>query len=353
MSLHDVIAVGASAGGIEALTHFVRGLSPDLRATVLVVLHISDQSLLPEILSREGPLVATHARDGERVGLGHIYVAPPRNHLLLDGDHLRLIQGPRENGHRPAIDPLFRAVARSRRDKAIGVILSGQLDDGVAGLFAIKARGGLAVVQHPEDAAAPSMPQAALRYVDADYCLPARDLGPLLSLLTKGHHMPTAKRKGSKARKNTRSALRVPSAGRGRSTTRPSGEGATVGARSGNGHQLGDLHKAVIPDSVEQDPLRCPECSGPLYKMEDGRLIHWRCREGHAFSPESLNGAQTEALERALWLAVRTLKERALVHRTLSARGAGSEESSRERLTERAQATERDIELLREILNRL
>jgi two-component system chemotaxis response regulator CheB len=191
MSRHDIIAVGASAGGLDALAHLVRGLSPDLRATLLVVLHISEKSFLPDILSREGPLAATHAHDGERPAPGHIYVAPPRHHLLLEGDHLRLVHGPRENRHRPAIDPLFRSVARSRREQAIGVILSGMLDDGVAGLFAIKARGGLAVVQNPADAAAPSMPRAALRYVDPDYCMPARDLGPLLSLLSKGDFMPT------------------------------------------------------------------------------------------------------------------------------------------------------------------
>lgn len=356
MSRHDLIAVGASAGGIDALAHLVRGLSPELRATVLVVLHVSEQSLLPDILSREGALAATHARDGERVQLGHIYVAPPRRHLLLDGQHLRLVHGPRENGHRPAIDPLFRSVARSRRDKAIGVLLSGMLDDGVAGLFAIKARGGIAVVQDPADAVAPSMPRTALRYADPQYCVPARDLGPLLSLLSKGDLMPSSDPKPTKSRKtkSSSSRARTPARRRAAKPGAPAAAGApTPSARSGNGRGLPQSHEATIPDNAAQDPLRCPDCSGPLYKVEDEQLIHWRCREGHAFSPDSLDGAQSEALERALWLAIRTLKERALVARTLSARGYAREEPAREHLTERAQATERDLDLLREILSRL
>jgi two-component system chemotaxis response regulator CheB len=330
-----LIVIGASAGGIEALTRLIRGIRPDISAPILVVLHVGEQSMLPAILERRGRLPVAHALDGESLRPGRIYVALPGHHLLVDSSRLRLTHGPRENGHRPAIDPLFRSAARAWRDRVIGVLLSGQLDDGVAGLFAIRARGGITVVQDPKDAFAPSMPQNALRLVDVNYCLPAADIGPLLMELVNGGTMALKHKRHTSAAKTVRSTAA--------SKPRMRGFGA---------NKIGERPRASPPPDPEQDPLRCPDCSGPLYQVHSGDVVQWRCREGHVFSPESLNGAQTDALERALWLAVRTMKERALIDRSIGAT-QGKPQNMRARVVERAQAAEHDVELLRQILQRI
>src|SRR6516162_2547356 len=185
MAGHDVIVVGASAGGVDALLQMVRGLPAGLPATILVVCHqpSGKQSALPEVLSRAGPVLAVHARDGEPTYPGQIYVAPPDFHLLVEPGIMRLSHGPRENMHRPAIDPLFRSAARVYGERVIGVILSGSLQDGLAGLLAIRGAGGIAVVQHPDDAAMPIMPQSACDVVGADHVVSAAALGPLLAAL--------------------------------------------------------------------------------------------------------------------------------------------------------------------------
>ncbi len=184
---HDVIVVGASAGGVEALRGLVGSLPIDLPAAVFLVLHIPAQSpsLLPEILSRSGPLRALHPTNGEVIQHGLIYVAPPDHHLLLEDGFVRVVRGPRENRHRPAIDPLFRSAARAYGSRVVGVILTGSLDDGTAGLLAIKRRGGVAIVQDPDDALYSSMPRSALAHVDVDHVLVLSEIGPVLARLTR------------------------------------------------------------------------------------------------------------------------------------------------------------------------
>jgi two-component system, chemotaxis family, protein-glutamate methylesterase/glutaminase len=183
---HDIVVVGASAGGVEALVDLARSVPPDLPAAMFVVLHVpsTGSSALPEILSRQGSLPAAHVKDGEPIELGRIYVAPPDHHLLLRTGHVHLARGPRENGHRPAVDPLFRSAAGEYATRVIGVVLSGALDDGTAGLVAVKGRGGLAVVQEPADALYPAMPGSAIEHVRVDHVLPAAAMGPLLARLT-------------------------------------------------------------------------------------------------------------------------------------------------------------------------
>src|SRR5262245_27288904 len=178
---HDIIVVGASAGGVEALTQLVRALPADLPASVFVVLHVPAQSpsVLPTILSRVSPLPAVHPEDGEAIQPGRIYVAPPDRHLLVKRGHVRLARGPRENSNRPAVDPLFRTAGRAYGRRVVGVVLSGVLDDGTAGLAAVKMRGGVAVVQGPDEALYPGMPRNAAENVAVDYCLPVGQIAAL------------------------------------------------------------------------------------------------------------------------------------------------------------------------------
>ena len=165
MAKHDVIVIGASAGGVEAISRIVADLPKDLRASIFVVLHISrGRSMLPEILTRAGRLPAAHPTDGEPLQYGRIYVAPPDHHLIVQSGAVRTVHTASENGVRPAVDPLFRSAAQTYGPRVIGVILTGGLDDGTAGLWTVKQLGGLAVVQDPEDALVQSMPRNACTY---------------------------------------------------------------------------------------------------------------------------------------------------------------------------------------------
>lgn len=183
MTKNEIIVVGASAGGIKALEELLQNVSTDLRAAMLVVLHISpwSQSRLPEVLGRSTSLPVGFAAHDSPITPGHVYLAPPDHHLLIEGRRMQLWRGPKENFHRPAINPLFRAAALNYGDRVAGVILSGAQDDGSTGLWWIKRAGGLAIVQDPEQAAFPDMPRAALRFVDVDYVARASDIGRLLA----------------------------------------------------------------------------------------------------------------------------------------------------------------------------
>lgn len=279
----DIIVVGASAGGVEALTQLVGGLPRDLPASLFVVLHLPPNatSSLPEILDRRGPIPATTVVDGQPIHAGHIYVAPPAYHLQLEPDSIHLSRAARENGHRPAIDVLFRSAAAAFRSRVIGVVLSGTLDDGAVGLRAVKQSGGMAIVQSPEDALFSGMPTSALRHLDVDYCLPAADIGPLLGELA------------ASTRHQLESAPEPPS------TANPDGAGSANPAPS---------------------PFSCPECGGVLWEHTDENAARYRCRVGHAFSPDTLLAQQSEALESALWAALRALEEKASLSRRLQRR---------------------------------
>jgi two-component system chemotaxis response regulator CheB len=184
----DIIVVGASAGGVEALISLVTGLPPDLPAAIFVVLHMPPwaRSELPKILSSNGPLPARLAGDNQPFVSGQIYIAPPDHHLLLEKGCTLLWRGPRENRARPAINSLFRSAAGAYGSRVTGVVLSGALDDGSAGLWWIRRQGGAAVVQDPSDAAFPDMPQNALKYVDTAYVAGISEIGPLLARLARG-----------------------------------------------------------------------------------------------------------------------------------------------------------------------
>jgi len=286
---HGIVVVGASAGGVEALTDLAASLPSDLSAAVFVVLHLpaTGTSALPEILRRHGPLPAAHVRDGEPIQPGRIYVAPPDHHVLVRTGHVHLSRGPRENGHRPAIDPLFRSAAREYAARVIGVVLSGALEDGTAGLLAIKSRGGIAVVQNPEDALYPGMPGNAVEHAQVDHVLAAASMGKLLTRLLADLAEPPA----DPAPTGMRVEVEM--------------EGFSMEAFEGNhpGRPSG---------------FSCPDCHGVLWQIKDGGLERYRCRVGHAWSPESLLTQQSEALEAALWVALRSLEERAALARRLA-----------------------------------
>ena len=319
MTKHNIIVVGTSAGGVEALCELNKHLPKDLDASMFVVMHIGSATMLPQILSRCGNLPATAAQDKERYKRGCIYCAPPHCHLSIK-DHMTILtRGPRENGHRPAIDVLFRSAARAHRSKVVGVVLSGGRDDGSAGLYAIKARGGVAIVQKPEEALTPDMPRNALNMVDVDFCLPIREIADVLVQLANGQ--------------------------------------ATNVTESSNGNAVESKAATDQPAGEppgDQIPVACPECNGPLYEVKDGELALYQCFVGHRFSPESLGEQHTEALERALWTASRKLKERIVLHERLAERkrNKGEDELLR-RLEESVISAREDLKLLREILDRL
>src|SRR4051812_46304658 len=186
MAKHDVIVLGASAGGVEAISRIVAEFPRDIRASILIVLHISrGRSMLPEILTRAGRLPAAHPTDREPLQYGRIYVAPPDHHLIVQDGVARVVHTASENGVRPAVDPLFRSAARVYGSRVIGVVLTGALDDGTAGVAAIKEVGGVTIAQDPEEAFSPGMPRSAINTGFIDHVLALRDIPLLIGALVE------------------------------------------------------------------------------------------------------------------------------------------------------------------------
>lgn len=324
MPRRDLVVVGASAGGVEALRELVRDLPGDLDATVLVVLHLPSSafSALPMILSRVGQLDCFSAEDGRPLKPGTVFVAPPDRHLLVRDGHVVLGRGPKENGHRPAVDPLFRSAARWYGPRAVGVVLSGTLDDGAAGLTSIAERGGAAVVQTPAEALYDGMPCAALRAVPDALQASGLELAKVIVQLCSEEVGDDP----SPANRELEMETDIPELD----------EGA-----------LNDENRPGRPAG-----MTCPDCNGAMFQIEEGNIIRFRCRVGHAWSSESLLLEQVEAAEAALWAAIRTLEEKAALHRDLAAR---SQQGDRSALTlryheERAEESSNSARVLRELL---
>ena len=321
---HDLIVIGASSGGIEALLTIIPSLPPDLAAAVFVVVHSSPDGpgLLPSILARHAALTVARVQDGMAIRQGQIYVAPPDHHLLVEQGVLRVVRGPRENRHRPAVDPLFRSAALAYGPRAVGVVLTGALNDGTAGLLAIKRRGGVAIVQDPDEALFPGMPESARRAVAVDYCLPLAEIAPTLARLARE---PVAEKGADPVPAEMELEHRY---SRGEDIT-PERDGA-----------LGT-----------QTSLTCPECHGPLWEIRDNGLLRYRCRTGHAFTAESMLAEQAEALEDALWMAVNTLEESALTAERLAHEsGQRGHERVAARFAERARESRRRAEIIRRVI---
>ncbi len=297
---HDIIVVGASAGGVEALAEVASRLPADLPAAVFVVLHVPayGTSVLPSILSRRGPLPARHPADGEEIQHGRIYVAPPDYHLIVREGRIGLTRGPAENGHRPAIDTLFRSAARAYGPRVAGVILTGTLDDGTAGLQAVKMRGGLGLVQDPEEALFAGMPRSALENVAVDYVLPLSQLVPTLVRLA---HEPVPQGENAV----------------------PTNPALVTQLETETEIAALDMDAIEAPRVGQPSPYACPDCHGVLWEVKEGDLLRFRCRVGHAFSPESLLASQSGNLEEALWIALRALEETAALAERLQERALG------------------------------
>ena len=262
MARHDIIVIGASAGGVGTLTQLVAQFHQDLQAVVLVVMHLSprSRSYLPEILGRAGPLPALHPEDGAAIECGRIYVAPPDYHLVVERDHVHLGTGPKEQHQRPCVNVTLRSAAQAYGERVAGVILTGALDDGTAGLWEVKQRGGVAVVQSPEEAICPSMPLSALREMEIDYTVRIADMGALLTRLASAEGPPRTE------------------------INRP-------------------------PEDPILTDLTCPECRGTIWEVPQGVGTEFRCRVGHTYSARAMLAEHYAAQEKALYAAVVALEE--------------------------------------------
>ena len=283
---HDIVVIGASAGGVEALSEIAASLPDTLEGAVFVVLHMApgSTSFLAGILARAGRLPVSVGVDGAPVRRGTICVAPPNAHLSLEHGVVRVLRGPKVNGHRPAVDVLFHSAARAYGRRVVGVVLTGTLYDGTLGLRAIKRRGGAALVQ--SDAVHQGMPTSAIENVAVDRILPLHEIAGALTMLTSGNEEAETS------------------------------EQETEATEVESGFDISQQHDAPGSPTV----LRCPECNGALWELEDGELQSYACHVGHVFSADSLLGEQEDAVERAVWSAVRLLEEQTTLNNRLADR---------------------------------
>ncbi|WP_197025433.1 chemotaxis protein CheB [Nocardioides sp. URHA0032] len=319
-----LVVVGASAGGVEALRDLVATLPSDLPACVLIVLHMPPDaaSALPSILRRVAPLRVRQASDGDRVRAGEVLVAPPDHHVVVIDGTVALTRGPTESGHRPAIDVLFRSAARAAGPRVVGVVLSGALDDGAAGALAVASRGGRVVVQDFDEALYDSMPRSAARAVPDAVRSPVAAMAGLL----------------------VRWCEELPA--------EPAGEGVLVALEMEV--EMAELDPDALHDAERPGTpsgFGCPDCAGALFEISEGVLHRYRCRVGHAWSPESLAARQTVAMESALWMALRSLEEKAVLNTDLAERARrDSRVRTAARFAESADDARRAAELVRQLI---
>ena len=320
-SYRDIVVIGASAGGVQTLDQVVERLPPELPASLFVVLHLASggHSVLPTILTRAGRLPATVPGETERPERGRIYVAPPDRHMLLLGPDVRLTGGPRENGHRPAIDPLFRSAARTYGPRVIAVVLSGTLDDGSAGAGMVRDRGGFVIAQDPEDAVYPDMPRNCIESAGADAVLPSALIPDKICELLEEQLSEEA----------------------------PPVEDLEQ-------QEENELIEAQFAVNGSPTELACPDCGGALWERDEGDLVRFGCRVGHVYSPESLVAEHGKALEQALWAALRGLEERADLYRRMARRAQVSGRVTTERrFGARSEAAERHATAIRDAIAKL
>ena len=325
MNNHDIIVIGASAGGIETISRLLSQLPGNLPATVFIVQHLSASSpgTLADIFDRVGPLPVETAKHGDAFMPGRVYVAPPDRHLLVKQGHLHVAMGPKENRSRPAIDPLFRSAAASYGPRVIGVVLSGLLDDGASGLLAIRRCNGTTVVQDPADAFNPEMPENALAVINPDHCIAIAAMGELLVRLTYQPAKP---------------AVPIP-------------EDIQLEIK---------IAEQIMSDVPAENTLgnlvslSCPECGGPLWELDDKTIGRYRCHIGHGFTRQALLEEQNDAIERTLWIALRSLEEKAKLQTLLARQAhARTRPSTAERFERQAEESRHHVEQLRQLLKRM
>jgi two-component system chemotaxis response regulator CheB len=321
MARPELIVIGTSAGGLRPLQHIVQSLPPAFPACTLAVMHIAAESVLANILSRGAKVLVKVAETGDPIGPGLFYVAPPDQHMLVRQGSIELARGPRENRARPAIDPLFRSAALAYGERVIGVILTGFLEDGAAGLLAVKRAGGIAVVQDPEDAEFPSMPASALARVRVDYCTALRELPSLLQSLT-----------GSDWAAHARRSAPTPPA-----FADVNGASAEKKWPVEPALELEILEAPISPVKLTSElgppvAMTCPECGGPLWELRDAHVRRYRCHMGHGLTASTALVGQEHLVEHSLWIAARALEERAALLALLAddERAADREERARE-----------------------
>jgi two-component system chemotaxis response regulator CheB len=325
MANRDLVAIGASAGGVEALSFLCKALPAQFPATILITLHLPSDyaSTLDRILSRAGALPATFARDGDTIRRGQIFLAPPGCHLIADRDRLLLGNGPRENNARPAIDPMLRSVAVCCGPRAIGVILTGTLGDGTSGLNAIQQCGGIAVVQDPDDAAFSEMPRTALNRSIPDHVVKLADLPLLLNSLVQrpaGEPMPV-----------------------------PQSIRFEVGIASGQKASMSDMDRLG-----RRSVLTCPDCNGVMWEIEDDDLHHYRCHVGHAYGADTMDFAVDDNLRHALGSALRALEERiAMTERLRTQASNRGHNQSANIWTRKIEEIEKETDTLRRTIARI
>ena len=297
-----------------------------MAAAVFVVWHLPANALgvLPTVLEKEGLLLAAHGVDGEEIMPGRIYVAPPDHHLLIEENRIRVTKGPKENRFRPAVDTLFRSAAYACGARVIGVVLSGALDDGTAGLWTIKHRGGTAIVQAPSDAEFSSMPESALRQVDVDYSVPVSEMADLLVRLT-GEEILEEREISMDENKKTEIEVRI--------------------AAESSGFEAG------IMGLGEVSPYTCPDCHGVLIKIKDGKINRFRCHTGHAYSADTLLANVTERIEDSMWGAMREMEESVMLLREMSKDFAESNHKQMAELfLQKALEAENRVKLIRKVV---
>jgi two-component system, chemotaxis family, protein-glutamate methylesterase/glutaminase len=284
METRDIIVIGASAGGLEAIKQLVANLPANLEAAVFIVWHMAPdiKGILPHVLNKQKKLYAINATDREQIVTSRIYVAPPNRHLLIEKGQVRVTHGPKENGFRPAIDPLFRSAAYHHGPRVIGIILSGSLDDGTSGLWTIKKYGGLAIVQDPLEAEVPSMPEHAIQAVAVDHIVPVSEMAPLLEKLTTEAALPL-NNPDMENKKKIEKEIRIA------------------------------IQDKAMEENImlfgELTPYTCPECHGVLSAIKEGGRTRYRCHTGHAFSADGLMTFISKDIEQSLWNTIRSMEE--------------------------------------------
>jgi two-component system, chemotaxis family, protein-glutamate methylesterase/glutaminase len=277
-----IIVIGASAGGFEALKILMAGLPRDFHSPIFIVWHMSPDvpGILPQVLNKVNTIAAANAYNNEVIQPNRVYVAPPDHHLLIDEGKVLVTHGPKENRFRPAVDPLFRSAAYTYGSRVIGVILSGALDDGTAGLWTVKHYGGTAIVQDPMDAEVPSMPESAMREVEIDHCVQISQLPELLVRLSTE---PVTNNVVVMKDEQTKKEIQI--------------------AAEESGMKKG------IMKFGELSPYTCPECHGVLSILHNDNIVRYRCHTGHAYSADALMASITEKIEDSLYSAIRGMDE--------------------------------------------